>query len=67
MGMKCIQYYYGIPTGTIAFWGNHVPHILTVEYTFKFMFDSTNGGFVKHAMLTHMIIIVQYHKLCLIM
>ena len=33
-GMKRI-YYYGIPTGTIAFWGAHVLHILRVDYTFK--------------------------------
>ena len=35
-GMKCIQYYYGIPTGTIAFWGTHVLRILPVDYTFKY-------------------------------
>ena len=35
-GMKGIQYYYGTPTGTIAFWGTHVLRILTVDYTFKY-------------------------------
>ena len=34
--MKCIQYYYGIPTGTMAFWGTHVLRILTVDYTSKY-------------------------------
>ena len=40
-GIKCIQYYYGIPTGTIAFWGTHVLSILTVDYTFKYHYNST--------------------------
>ena len=31
IGMKCTQYYYGIPTGTIAFWGTHVLRILPVD------------------------------------
>ena len=35
LGLKFIYYYYGIPTGTIAFWGTHVQHILTVDYAFK--------------------------------
>ena len=35
LGMKFIYYYYGIPTGTIAFWGSHVQRILTVDYAFK--------------------------------
>ena len=39
-GMKCIQYYYGIPTGTIAFWGTHVLSILTIDYTSKFRDNS---------------------------
>ena len=42
-GMKCIQYYYGIPTGTIAFWGIHVLRILTVDYTFKYHYNSIFG------------------------
>ena len=38
LGMKCTQYYYGIPTGTIAVWGIHVLHILTIDYTFNAWF-----------------------------
>ena len=41
--MKCIQYYNGIPTGTIAFWGTHVLCILTVDYTFKYHDNSIFG------------------------
>ena len=33
--IKHIQYYYGIPTDTIEFWGTHVLGISTVDYTFK--------------------------------
>ena len=35
LGMKRISYYYGIPTGTIAFWGAHVQRILSVDHAFK--------------------------------
>ena len=31
LGMKCIYYYYGIPTGNIAFWGTHVQ--FTIPFT----------------------------------
>ena len=39
-GMKCIQYYYGIPTGTFVFRGIYVLHILTVDYSFKYRDNS---------------------------
>ena len=42
-GTKCTQYYYGIPTGTIAFWGTHVLRILTVDYTFEYRDNSSFG------------------------
>ena len=42
-GRKYTQYYYGIPTGTIAFWGTHVLRILTVDYTFKYRDNSIFG------------------------
>ena len=40
LGMKCIfsinmEYGFGLPTGTITFWGTLVPRILTVVHTFK--------------------------------
>ena len=42
-GVKCTQYYYGIPTGTLVFWGTHVLHILPVNYTFKYRDNSIFG------------------------
>ena len=33
----------GLPTGTIAFWGTIVPRILTVDHTFKGVFNCQNS------------------------
>ena len=41
--MECIQYHYDIPTDTITFWGTHVLHILTVDFTFN-TFDNPFSG-----------------------